>query len=292
MSEYTSTKSGHPAAAYSPSALQTESAPTGNSGNAQDHSLVSRVFEYYQDTLASNPRPRAFLKKLGAWDTELLRQWGVGFSDRTLGKQIPDGDTLEGAWLRGNLQRRGLLVPSGGEFFRGALTFPLMNRDGAIVQAYGERITDKLRAGTSYHLYWSLQPAGLFNQQTLGSHSDIVLCKNPLEGLLLSSLGMSNVVATLGLRGFDEDQLDLLLSNGVQRVTLTFESTRAGSCVSRLVAQAISAYGIGCYRIPLPRGTSLIGYMRKYGRGALKTLLTTRKRCVQVYESMCRDSTR
>ena len=252
--ESMNTHAAHPAAAYDPRVLGYADLSGPEDTGVAGQTLTRQIFGYYQEALFYSPRALNFLNSLGISDAGLLKHWGVGFVDRTLGKQLPDGDTQEGAWIRGRLQRMGLFVASGGEFFRGALVFPNTDYEGEITEAYGERITPKLRSGTPYHLYWSLRHTGFFNQAVLECHQEIVLCKNPLEGLILSASGFTNVVATLGLRGFDVAQLDALAASGVRRVTTAFENTVEGDQVSRLVSQALSMYRVDCYRLALPPG--------------------------------------
>jgi len=289
MMEIMNAHPGHPAAAYDPRLLGYVDFSGPEETGSAGRTLTQQIFGYYQETLFCTPRALDFLQKLGISDAGLLKQWGVGFVDRTLGKQLPDGDTQEGAWIRGSLQRMGLFVASGGEFFRGALVFPNTDDQGEITEAYGERITPKLRSGTPYNLYWSMQHGGIYNQAALDTHQDIFLCKNPLEGLILSAAGFPNVVATLGLRGFDVAQLDSLAGGGVHRVTTAFENTPEGSRASRLVSQALSMYGVDCYRLALPPGMDLKGHVLRYGADALQSLVKSSRPCVQTYEALRED---
>ncbi|MET0116423.1 MAG: hypothetical protein ABW090_03260 [Sedimenticola sp.] len=289
MMDMMSVHTNHPAAAYDPHLLGYVDFPGIEESDSVSKTLIDQVFSYYQEALFSTPRALEFLQNLGISDKGLLKEWGVGFSDRTLGKQLPDGDTQDGAWLRGNLQRKGLLVASGGEFFRGALVFPNVDDRGEITEAYGERITPKLRSGTPYYLYWSIRNAGFFNQKALGDHQSIFLCKNPLEALILSAAGYPNVVATLGLGGFDAEQLDALVGSRVCRVTTAYENTPEGRRVARLVSQALSACGIACYRLMLPSGMDLKGYVLKHGADALERLVNGSRPCVQTYEGLRED---
>jgi len=239
--------------------------------------------------LLYSPRALDFLQQVGIDDTELLKKMGIGFVDRTLGKQLPLGRTKAGALIRGNLQRLGLFVGSGGEFFRGALVFPNRNERGEITEAYGERITPRLRLGTPYHLYWSVQFAGFYNAQALHQSKEIILCKNPLEALILLSAGYCNVVATLGLRGFGTEHLEALADSRVRSVTIAFDGTVIGDQTSRLVAQALNACGIGCSRLAFPAGMDLKDYVLEHGTAALRFLVSGAQSCAQTYESLRGD---
>lgn len=287
--EHLNTHPDHPAAAYDPGMLGyvdfAGPEETGSAGQA----LTRQIFEYYQEALFCTPRALAFLEKLGIRDADLLKQWQVGFVDRTLGKQLPSGETQEGAWIRGSLQRMGLFVASGGEFFRGALVFPNMDDQGVISEAYGERITPKLRSGTPRQLYWSARHAGFYNQAALAAHKEILLCKDPLDGLILTAAGCPNVVATLGPEGFHVAQLDALAGSGVDQVTTAFDNTPKETRTSRLVSQALSLYGIDCRRLAFPLGIGLKEYVRCHGVGNLHALVKDSKPCVQTYEALRED---
>lgn len=289
MMELMNVHTGHPAAVYDPRWLGYVDLPEGKAADTEGQTLINQIFGYYQEALFSTPRALDFLHKLGISDSKLLWQWGVGFSDRTLGKQLPSGDTRDGARLRGALQRMGLSVPSGGEFFRGALVFPNTNDHGEITEAYGERITPKLRSGTPYHLYWSLESSCFFNQQALEKHRSIYLCDNPLEAMILDAYGCPNVVAMLGLRSFDEKHLETLAGNRVLRVTTAFGNTPEGDRVSRLVSQALSLYGIECHRLIPPPGMDLKAYVLANGPDALQSLIRGSRLCNQTYSGLWRD---
>ncbi len=279
----------HPAAAYDPRMLGYVDFAGPEETGSTGQTLIRQIFAYYQETLFCTPRALAFLSKLGVSDTGLLEQWQVGFVDRTLGKQLPSGETREGAWIRGSLQPKGLFVASGGEFFRGALVFPNVDGQGVIAEAYGERITPKLRSGTPYQLYWSDHHAGFYNQAALTRHRSILLCKNPLDGLILTAAGFSNVVATLGSRGFDVPQLDALAGGGVEQVTTAFDNTPEGTRASRLVSQALSFYGIACRRLVFEVGTGPKEHVCSHGAGSLESLFKDSRPCVQTYESLTED---
>lgn len=289
MMELLNTYQGHPSAVYDPRWLGYADFPEIDDDNPTNQTLIDQIFAYYQETLFCNPQALGFLGQLGIDDAELLKQLGVGFVDRTLGKQLPSGRTRSGALIRGNLQRLGLFVGSGGEFFRGALVFPIRNQCGEITEAYGERITPRLRPGTPYHLYWSLQSAGFYSAQALHQHQEMILCKNPLDALILLSAGYRNVVATLGLRGFGTEHLEAIAGSRVRRVTLAFDGTVNGHQTSRLVAQALSTCGIGCSRLAFPAGMDLKGYVLAQGTEALRFLVRGAQPCSQTYEALRED---
>ena len=53
----------------------------------------------------------------------------------------------------GRPQRLGVLRQSGHEHFSGSLIVPLCNVKGEVIQLYGRKANEHLRAGTPLHLY-------------------------------------------------------------------------------------------------------------------------------------------
>ena len=53
--------------------------------------LLKRVAEHYQSGLVKSEEARAYLKKRGLGDVEMLRTFGVGFCDGSLLKTVPKG---------------------------------------------------------------------------------------------------------------------------------------------------------------------------------------------------------
>lgn len=247
---------------------------------------VNQVFHYYHDSLLVHDRVVAFLDQYGINEGELLSKFGVGFVDRTLGKQLPCGKTEEGHYQRGRLQQSGLLLGTGGEFFRGCLVFPVVDKHGDVVEAYGQRITRWLRPGTEYYLYWSQQPISFFNHKVLAESDNIILCKNPLEAMTLLCAGFSNVVATLGLRGFSAELLNELEAMGTRRITLAFDNCAEGDHAANLVAQALNAYNIECLRLSFPRGMDVCAFRASHGAQALRFLIRGARPFKPCYESL------
>lgn len=120
-------------------------------------------------------------------------------------------------------------------------------------------------------------------------HDDLLLCKDPVDALILNSAGYTNVVATLGARGFSARELDALADGRVRRVTTTFDSTPEGVRVSRQVAQALSAYDIDCYRVDWSADRSLKDYVLRHGPNALPARVQERQPCVQTYDTLRED---
>ena len=276
----------HAAATYDPRWLGRMNFPDPAIDSPTSQTLVNQMFDYYQDALGARSRAFEYLEQHGINDLCLLKELGVGYVDRTLGKQLPSGQSTEGASIRGNLQRLGLLVGSGGEFFRGALVFPNKKANGDITEAFGQRITPRLRSGTPYQLYWSVTPAGFFNSSALTDNRKIILCQTPLDLLTLRCAGFNNVVSTLGTRNFGVEHLLAMETTDVSEVCIAFDNTPEANIAACLVAQVLSASDIACCRATLPPGMSVNECLVAYGAAMLSSVILGAKTLVQTYERM------
>lgn len=218
-----------------------------------DELLTAQVLAYYTDELRQNPRAQRYLRETrGLRDPDLIDALNLGFSGRTLGFKLPNGETVEGAAIRGRLQRLGILRPSGHELFRGSLVFPVFDDQGNLVDAYGRKITHKLRTGTAYHVTLAPEPVGIFNGEALTRSRDIVLCKSPLEAATLWCAKFRNVISTMGMRGFTDEMLEAFAKNGTERVYIAFDNTAVGRRAACQIAQAVSLLGIEARRVLFP----------------------------------------
>ncbi|MAY42511.1 MULTISPECIES: hypothetical protein [unclassified Neptuniibacter] len=250
------------------------------------YELINQLNAYYGNTLLGHEKAMAFLGRFHIDDQDLLQEFSVGFSDRTLGKQLPASDTVEGELLRGKLQRMGFFTAFGGESLRGCLTFPFKDNKGDIVEIYGERFTRWLRFGTPNEVIWSLENGGLFNSEAILSYKEIILCATPLEALMFVRAGFHNVVATMGSRGFTVEQLDDLVCAGVARVLIAFESAPKADQSSYLVSQALNESGIECLKVAFPAGCGARDLVPSRGLDMLRFVIQGARPCCQSYEAI------
>ena len=225
--------------------------PLAESARADRQTLVNGVFDHYEVSLACESRVLRHLMKMCLANRQLLERQSVGFSNRTLGLRLPSVGTSERDQVRGALENLDLLIASGGEFFRGALVFPLKNDQGDVVEAYGQRLTPRLRQGTPYQAYWSLKSGRFFNHDALSCAEEIVLCENPFQAFCLLCHGVSGAVAPVGRWGFNDGQLDALERARPNRVVLAWENSADAQRAARLVCQAISAIDVPVWHYAL-----------------------------------------
>lgn len=105
---------------YQPSAAQSRSGkqpahsmvkklPTALDTDAGDAKLLAQVIDYYHETLKQSSEALAYLEKRGIANSEAIERFKLGFANRTLGYRLPMKNRKEGAALRGQLQRLGIL---------------------------------------------------------------------------------------------------------------------------------------------------------------------------------------
>jgi len=254
----------------------------------QNDSSDDRLIDHYTDCLLKNDAAMSYLAGRGLMDPNLILEFRLGYADRTLGLSLQKLENDQEQATRGKLQLIGLLKPSGHEFFHGSIVFPFIDEWGHVTGGYGRRITPKLKSNSVYHVHWNPNQSVFFNQKALKRYKRIIMCKTPLEALSYWSLGFRNVVATLGLRQFNEFHLLALQQYGVEEVLIAFDNDRKGSAAARLIAQILSSYDIGCRRIRYPRekdANDCLLYSQT-PKGYFEALLNRAKPCRQSYSSI------
>ncbi len=101
--------------------------PTSLANNAEDDKLLLQVIDYYHQALKDSPEALAYLQKRDIGSAEAIDHFKLGFANRTLGYRLPLKNRKEGAAIRGQLQRIGLLWASGHEHFNGSIVMPVIN---------------------------------------------------------------------------------------------------------------------------------------------------------------------
>jgi DNA primase catalytic core len=232
---------------------------TSFSSDSEDESLSRQLVDYYHQTIKDNPKALAYLQARKIDHNEVIDHFKLGFSDRTLGQQLPLKNRKEGAAIRGRLQRLGWLKPSGHELMRGSLVIPII-RDGRVRQAYGRKVTDNLRSGTPNHVYLKDNHQGVFNCDALKSSDELIICQSLIDALTFWCAGFRNVTCSFGLSEFDDDLLNALHQFRPKRLLIAFEGTQRGEDAAQMLNQHLSNFEIETYRVELPKGQDVNDY--------------------------------
>lgn len=227
---------------------------------ADDGKLFGDVVDYYTRALRTNPEALAYLAKRGLTHPELIDVFGLGFADRTLGYRLPEKNRKAGADVRGQLQRLGVLRDSGHEHLRGSLVVPIRDAAGGVVNLYGRKVGDNLRAGTPDHLYLPGPRRGVLNGSAFAASDEMILCEAPIDALTFWCAGYRNVTTAWGAGGLTDDIIAALVEHGVARVLVAYDRDAAGDKGAVTVAETLVPLGIGVYRVNFPKGMDANSY--------------------------------
>jgi DNA primase len=222
---------------------------------ADEGELLERVAGFYAQTLRESPEAQGYLQRRGLADSALLERFRLGFANRTLGYRLPAKNRRAGAELRGKLQALGVLRDSGHEHLSGSLVVPVCDPAGRVVQLYGRKVRDDLRAGTPLHLYLPGPRRGVFNAEGFGAAGgELVVCESLIDALTFWANGLRHVTASYGAEGLTDEQLAALKDAGVSRVLIAFDRDEAGDRGAAKLAERLGGEGVECFRVLFPSG--------------------------------------
>jgi DNA primase catalytic core len=233
--------------------------------DAEDAKLLRQVVGYYHETLLGSPEALDYLQRRGIGSAEAVKTFKLGYANRTLGYRLPQKNRVEGAAMRGQLQRIGLLRASGHEHFNGSLVIPVIGASGEVTEVYGRKIHDNLREGTPYHLYLPGGHRGVWNETALSASKEIILCEALIDALTFWCAGYRNVTASYGIEGFTADHLATFKKHGTERVLVAYDRDEAGDRAAVKLSEQLIAEGLDCYRILFPKGMDANEYALKVG---------------------------
>jgi DNA primase len=239
--------------------------PTALVRDAEDAKLLIQVIDYYHETLLGSPEALEYLKRRGIGSEAAIKTFKLGFANRTLGYRLPASTRVEGAALRGQLQRLGLYRGSGHEHFSGSLVIPIIASSGEVTEVYGRKLNDNLRAGTPLHLYLPGPHRGVWNAAALSAAKEIILCEALIDALTFWCAGYCNVTASYGVEGFTADHLAAFKSHGIERVLIAYDRDEAGDRAAEKLSHHLNAAGLDVYRILFPKGMDANDYALKVG---------------------------
>jgi DNA primase len=235
---------------------------------AEDAQLLVQVVDYYHQTLLQSPEAMQYLEKRGIASADAVRTFKLGYANRTLGYRLPAANRVEGAQMRGRLQRLGLYRESGHEHFNGSLVIPVVGERGEVTEIYGRKIVKALRPGTPLHLYLPGPHRGVWNGVALGASKEIILCEALIDALTFWCAGYRNVTASYGVEGFTADHLVRFKECGIERVLIAYDRDEAGERAAEKLSKELMSEGLDCYRILFPKGMDANEYALRVGSAA------------------------
>jgi DNA primase len=248
--------------------------------DADDQALLNQTAAYYHERLLATTEAAEYLAARGLAHPELVAHFKLGVADRTLGLRLPEKNRKAGADIRARLQKIGLIRDSGHEHFNGSLVVPVFDEAGNVVEVYGRKLLDNLRAGTPKHLYLPAREGrsrGVFNGQALATSKEIILCEALLDALTFWCAGFRNVTAAYGIEGFTDEHVQAFKRHGTERVLIAYDRDDAGERGAAKVAETLLAQGIECFRVQFPKGMDANEYACKVQPAAKSLGLLIRK---------------
>jgi len=234
--------------------------------DARRGELLAQVTEYYHERLLGpfGEPGREFLHRRGLDDDDLIKTFGLGLADRSIGMRLPGGAWKDGRKIREELKACGLYRDNGREHLRGCLVVPIRGEDGAVLNLYGRRTTEdyQLKAGAPKHLYLPGPHRGIFNFDAL-QNREVVLCEALLDALTFWRHGIRNVTSTYGTEGFTDELMKAMVKARVASVRLAFDADEAGERAVEKIGAKLMGVGIECHRIRLPWGEDVNSFALK-----------------------------
>ncbi len=239
--------------------------------DADDQALLNQTIDYYHERLLATSEATVYLAARGLDHPELAAHFQLGVADRSLGLRLPEKNRKAGADIRAQLTKIGLYRESGHEHFNGSLIVPVFDEAGAVVEVYGRKLLDNLRAGTPKHLYLPAREGGdgnkrgrgVFNLAALQASKEIILCEALIDALTFWCAGWRNVTAAYGVEGFTDEHIEAFKRHGTQRVLIAYDRDEAGERGAAKVAQTLMSEGIECWRLQFPKGMDANAYALK-----------------------------
>ncbi len=248
--------------------------------DADDQALLNQTVGYYHERLLATTEATEYLAARGLAHPELVAHFKLGVADRTLGLRLPKKNRKAGADIRAQLQKIGLIRDSGHEHFNGSLVIPVFDEAGNVVEVYGRKLLDNLRAGTPKHLYLPAREGrsrGVFNVTALQASKEIILCEALIDALTFWCAGFRNVTASYGIEGFADEHVEAFKRHGTERVLIAYDRDDAGERGAAKVAETLLAHGIECFRVQFPKGMDANEYVCKVTPAAKSLGLLLRK---------------
>ncbi|MGO4502613.1 MULTISPECIES: CHC2 zinc finger domain-containing protein [unclassified Dyella] len=249
---------GVEAAPVTRSTVRTLAAPLAT--DTEDAEALQRVVGFYHQTLKGSEDALAYLTARGLNHPELIDHFQLGYANRTLAYRLPEKNRSAGAAMRSQLQRLGILRESGHEHFNGSLIVPVFDAAGRVVELYGRKLLDNLRAGTPKHLYLPGPHAGVWNAAALTASREIILCEALIDAMTFWCAGYRHVTAAYGVHGFTDEMLAAFQQHQIERVLIAYDRDDAGNQAAETLAEKLMAVGIDCYRVLFPKGMDANAY--------------------------------
>jgi DNA primase catalytic core len=179
---------------------------------------LSVITDHYHARFLESKDARAYIERRGIANPEIIRRFKIGFADGSILSMVSNGQ-------KGKLKSLGILTEAGRELFHNAVTFPILDENGQSVGMYARSIDARAKVK---HLYLPGRHHGIFNRGASMAFREIILTEGVIDALSLIALGVENVQACYGAKGFTEEHLTILRQDRVKMLIIAFDNDEAG----------------------------------------------------------------
>lgn len=244
--------------------IATEAQRHGERQSVKNQKLLNRVMEFYHSTFREDKRGEEYLRSRGITDPKLYDTFKLGFANGSLFKTIPEsGEIIE------SLQELGLLSEKKHELFSNCVIFPVVDKNGQVVHAYGRKITDeKIK-----HLYLPGQHQGLFNYPALKTDNQIILTESIIDSLSLYQIGIKNSIPCYGVNGLTEDHIKAFKDYNTAEIIILFDGDKSGRESAQCIKDTLESYSFSCRIVELPDGEDPNSYVQNHSLEEIEKLI-------------------
>jgi DNA primase catalytic core len=216
--------------------------------------MLNQYILFCNQNLKNSPEALNYLKKRNLHNSQIIDHFKLGFSNQTLNKNLPPYSDPKGVLIRAKLKESGVLRKTGHEHFSGSLIIPIFDSENNVVEIYGRKIRDNLRAGTQLHNYLPGPHSGVFNLSSLAAFKEIILCESLIDALTFWSFGFTNVTTSYGINGFTQDHINAFKELKIEKIMIAYDRDEGGNKASFKLSEQLIKEGFDIYRIKFPFG--------------------------------------
>ncbi|WP_046005453.1 hypothetical protein [Pseudoalteromonas rubra] len=223
-------KSNFPPCVYAETLLELPNLSASDTHVAEQY--LPMIVEYYKQSLLTHQKALSYLETVYGISSAVALEHSIGYSDRSLGLELPSAKDNAGEILRGSLKRLRVFKGTGHEAFRGCIVVPVMSGD-SIAGFYAERINRVCRKAKSQY-FVRLYPHCLFATSQCDDHPEVYLCASPLLAIQLTESIHQPAFATDHSFNARDEDCAYLAGAGVDRVIVVAQSHTAPEHLKQL----------------------------------------------------------
>ena len=227
--------------------------------------IIERVVGLYHESLSRSKEAMDYLSSRGLGDPETLRRYRVGFADGRLEALAKSGTPTRRA-----LRELGYINARGKEHFAGRVVWPIEDATGAIVGAYGRRLSDQ----APEHFYLPGPHRGVWNlagaKVAATSGEPVVLVESVIDAHSCVLAGLVGTVALYGTEGFTSEHVEMLTELRPSRVVLMLDGDDGGRRAEPVIIERLRLLGLSLFVARLPEGDDPNETLTKAGAEALR----------------------